>query len=118
MVLAHFEFTQLDPKGQEQTFVFALDDPEKISLARSIIAGQETARVHVQGTIVATPASYNPGWAFHLRPDSIGFFENQIEVCDANMSYVAAHLDEVGGSTLPRSFWCPWSSRLTREVHP
>jgi hypothetical protein len=51
-----------------------------------------------------------------MAPDTIGFFEMQIEVCDANSNYVEEHLDEVGGSFLPKSFWCPWSSTLAAEV--
>jgi hypothetical protein len=35
---------------------------------------------------------------------------------DANVTYVEEHLAEIGGSTLPRNFWCPWSSRLFAEV--
>ncbi|MGW4194013.1 BP74-related protein [Streptomyces sp. NPDC005004] len=27
-----------------------------------------------------------------------------------------AVLDEAGGAFLPRGCWCPWTSRLTREV--
>ena len=71
---------------------------------------------HVQGTVSASRMPYNPSWSFHLTPESIGFFENQIEVCDANVANVEKHLDEVGGSFLPRSKWCPWSSQLLGEV--
>jgi hypothetical protein len=39
-----------------------------------------------------------------------------IEVCDANMMYVEDHLDEAGGAFLPGNHWCPWDSRVTREV--
>jgi hypothetical protein len=39
-----------------------------------------------------------------------------IEVCDADVTYVEEHLDEAGGSTLPHSFWCPWSPKLVAEV--
>lgn len=45
-----------------------------------------------------------------------GLFEMQIEVCDANVTYVEEHLDEVGGGFLPKSFWCPWSSELEAEI--
>ncbi|MCA6115227.1 hypothetical protein J6524_09995 [Bradyrhizobium sp. WSM 1738] len=54
--------------------------------------------------------------AFHLMPETVKPFELQIEVCDANVMYVEAHLDEVGGAFLPKSFWCPWSSELEFEV--
>ncbi len=70
-----------------------------------------------QGEIIASPDAYNPYWSFYLKPDSINFLEMQIEVGDANVMYVEEYLEEVGGkSTLPNNFWCPWSSRLVREM--
>ncbi|WP_420845269.1 BP74-related protein [Nocardia arizonensis] len=32
------------------------------------------------------------------------------------MTYTEDHLDEACGAFLPGCFWCPWSSRLTREI--
>lgn len=113
---ALFVFAQTDPKGVEHFFVFKLENPARIQEARAILAKPSTLKRHVQGTVSQKPAPYNPQWSFHLVPSSIGFFEMQIEVCDANVTYVQDHLDEVGGSFLPKSFWCPWSSRLIREI--
>jgi len=113
---AYFAFEQISPEGELEQFVFRLDDPIRIEEARRILASGEKLKTHVQGTIVQRPVGYNPGWSFHLDPGTIGFFEMQIEVCDANVTYVEAHLEEVGGSLLPKSFWCPWSSRLSKEV--
>lgn len=113
---AYFRFDQSLDKGGPIGFIFRLDDAAKIAEARAIIAGTQVDRVHVQGTIVQTGAPYNPNWSFHLDPATIGFFELQIEVCDADMGYVESHLDEVGGAFLPRSFWCPWNSTLVAEV--
>ncbi|MDX1999172.1 MAG: hypothetical protein SF066_15750 [Thermoanaerobaculia bacterium] len=112
---AYFRFTDTDGLPR---FVIQLVDPAKIDHARRILAGKEKTRIHVNGTIVKEPASYNPGWAYHLKPSSIDFFEFAVEVCDASIQYVEDHLDEVGGSTLPGAFWCPWSSRLVDEVKP
>ncbi|WP_433227073.1 hypothetical protein [Microtetraspora malaysiensis] len=39
-----------------------------------------------------------------------------LRVCDATIPYVEDHLDEAGGAFLPGLVWCPWSSRLVREV--
>jgi len=113
---AYFVFEQLSPDGELKEFVFKLEDELKIATAREILADPNSINSHVQGTIVSVAADYNPGWSFHLLPDSIGFFEMQIEVCDANLTYVEDHLEEVGGSTLPKNFWCPWSSKLVREI--
>jgi hypothetical protein len=115
-VEAYFVFQQTSPAGDLKKFVFQLTDETKIKLARSILSDPNSARRHVQGTIIPKPATYNPEWSFHLDPSSIGFFEMQIEVCDANVTYVQDHLDEIGGSTLPNSFWCPWSSELIAEL--
>lgn len=113
---AYFSFEQTTPKGDLKHFVFRLDDAAKIDEARQILGGAKPLKVHVQGTIVSTPVDYNPGWSFHLDPATIGFFELQTEVCDANVTYVEDHLGEVGGAFLPNGFWCPWSSRLAAEV--
>ncbi|WP_250291301.1 BP74-related protein [Frankia sp. CiP1_Cm_nod1] len=110
--MAYFAFTE--SPGQE--FVFELTDPEKITHARNIISGTEKEKVHVVGRIRKQPKPYNPKYSFHLDPDTIWFFDMAIEVCDANMDYVEEHLDEAGGAFLPGAHWCPWDSRVTREV--
>lgn len=113
---ALFEFKG---SGEDDYFVFKLVEASKIAHARAILSGKEKKRVHPQGTVNQARADYNPNWSFHLDPQSIEFFESAVEVCDANMNYVEAHLDEVGGAFLPRSHWCPWNSKLTREIkHP
>jgi hypothetical protein len=99
-------------------FVFLTTDPVRIEHARRILSGEETEAVHVSGVIVKSPAPYNSRWRFHLDPETISFFAVAMEVCDATITYVAEHLDEVGGSFLPSSRWCPWTSRLIREVPP
>jgi len=113
---AYFIFIQEAPDLKINMFCFKLFDDAKIAEGRRILADTMAPDRQVQGTIVQKKAAYNPNWSYHLDPDTITFFERQIEVCDANMTYVEEHLDEIGGSTLPRSFWCPWSSRLAAEV--
>ncbi|MET3616146.1 hypothetical protein ABID16_004495 [Rhizobium aquaticum] len=113
---AYFSFWQRSPNGTINTFFFKLSDPIRIAQARQILADPTRIDRHVQGTVLQYKAAYNPDWSFHLDPKTIGFFEQQIEVCDANMTYIEEHLDEIGGSTLPKSFWCPWHSTLAAEV--
>lgn len=108
-------FTFTDAVGTD-TFVIELSDPALIGHARRILSGEETLRVHIQGTIIQAPAPYNPDWSYHLDPATIGFFEQQIEVCDASISYVEKNLCNIGGPTLPKRHWCPWSSILTGEI--
>ncbi|GAB2473905.1 BP74-related protein [Streptosporangium sandarakinum] len=111
---AYFEF---DYPPAPDKFIFKLSDPAKIKQARDILSGAERDRTHVMGRIVKRPAPYNPGWDFTLDPASTSFFEVAIEVCDASIRYVEDHLDEAGGAFLPGGHWCPWGSRLLREVH-
>jgi hypothetical protein len=112
MATAYFAFQQ----RSNNEFVFELNDDQKIAHARRILSGNETERVHVQGRIVKRKAPYNPQWDFYLDPGSIDFFTAAIEVCDANMEYVNDHLDEACGPFLPGCHWCPWDSRVVREV--
>ncbi|AEW97601.1 MULTISPECIES: BP74-related protein [Streptomycetaceae] len=108
---AYFEFTD----GKD-TFVFQLTDPARIKQARDIISGVDKENVGVMGTVVKTPAPYNKPWKYQLAPDSVKFFSMAVEVCDASIAYVNDHLSEVGGALLPNSTWCPWSSKLKREI--
>jgi hypothetical protein len=111
--MAYFAFTD---SSRVNEFVFELTDPERIALARRILSGEEKERVHVMGRIVKEKVAYNPSWDFFLHPDTIQFFAVAIEVCDASIQYVDDHVDEACGAFLPGCVWCPWSSRLTREV--
>ncbi|WP_330334172.1 calmodulin-binding protein [Streptomyces sp. NBC_00536] len=108
---AYFEFT--DGKN---TFVFKLNDAARIQQARDILSGVDTENRGVMGRVVKAPASYNQPWKYTLAPESVKFFGMAMEVCDASISYVNNHLSEVGGALLPGSTWCPWQSKLTREV--
>ena len=111
--VAYFAFKGSDPKD---TFVIKLTNAERISEARAILTGKQTDRTHVTGIVVKEKASYNPDWSYHLKPESISFFQLAMEVCDANMRYVEEHLNEVGGAFLPNNGWCPWASKLVREI--
>jgi hypothetical protein len=107
-------FDMRDVNGD--SFVIKLWDPATIAHARRIVSGEETGAIHVIGKVVDSRVAYNPEWAYHLDPSSIGFFENAVEVCDATIRYVEDHLIEVGGAFLPGSIWCPWTSTLVREL--
>ncbi|MGO1078911.1 BP74-related protein [Inquilinus sp. CA228] len=111
-----FAFEQSSSPGIE--FIIELNDDQKIQHARNILSGEETQSVHVHGRIIKRMAPYNPRFNFYLDPNTIDFFQMAIEVCDANMMYVEDHLDEACGAFLPGCHWCPWDSRLTREVTP
>ncbi|MET9447401.1 BP74-related protein [Streptomyces cinerochromogenes] len=109
---AYFEFTDIT----RERAIVRIDDPAKIQHARDLLSGVTTDRPHLLGRIVPRTAPYNPTWSFHYNPDTVDFFDAAIEVCDATLPYVEDHLDEAGGAFLPGYVWCPWSSRLIREV--
>jgi hypothetical protein len=114
--LAYFMFEQTSPNTKTENFIFALINQATIDEARMILSGEIRGKRSVQGTIIKQRVPYNPEWSFHLEPASIAFFEMAIEVCDANVRYVESHLPEVGSDFLPKNHWCPWSSRLIKEV--
>ncbi|TDD74584.1 calmodulin-binding protein [Actinomadura rubrisoli] len=111
---AYFVFTDIT----REEAVLQLDDPAKIQHARDLIAGVTQDRPHVMGKIIKRQAPYNPRWSYHYNPETVDFFDLAIEVCDATLPYVEDHLDEAGGAFLPGLYWCPWTSRLIREVPP
>ncbi len=106
----------LDAPPRRDQFVIKLTDPAKIQKARDILSGKETQLRHVSGKIIKQPAAYNPPWSFHFDPASIEFFGVATEVCDGSLAYVETHLDEAGGAFLPGNIWCPWGSRLLKEI--
>ncbi|MEV8635333.1 calmodulin-binding protein [Streptosporangium sp. NPDC051023] len=110
---AYFEYTDIT----HEKAVLKLTDPAKIQHARDLVNGETTDRPHLFGRIVPRTAPYNPRWSYHYNPDTVDFFDVAIEVCDATIPYVEDHLDEAGGAFLPGYVWCPWSSRLVREIH-
>ncbi|CAL9503363.1 BP74-related protein [Streptomyces sp. enrichment culture] len=100
----------------QEEMVLRLDDPAKIEHARDLLNGATGERPHVVGRIVKSQADYNPRWSFHYDPGTVDFFEAAIEICDATIPYVEDHLDEAGGAFLPGLVWCPWTSRVVREI--
>ncbi|MGW1373864.1 BP74-related protein [Streptomyces sp. NPDC002446] len=112
---AYFEFTTYG-YGHPAPAVVKITNPELIAHARALVNGETDERPHLVGRIAKTRAPYNPNWSFHFRPETVDFFDYAIEVCDASLPYVEEHLDEAGGAFLPGLVWCPWSSRLTKEV--
>ena len=99
-----------------ETFVIRLTEIEKIKHARDLISKRRSDLPHVIGTIAKSPIGYNAPWSYHLDPATINFFDFAIEVCDGSIKYIEEHLSEVGGALLPGNTWCPWSSRLIKEV--
>lgn len=113
IIEAYFIFNQ---PPTTNTFIFKLTNSIEIQHARNILSKTETTRIHIGGTIIKQPIDYNTPWSYHLDPSTIYFFQFSMEICDAHMTYIEEHLDEVGDSFLPNNIWCPWSSILIREL--
>ncbi|GAA2858394.1 calmodulin-binding protein [Nonomuraea rubra] len=109
---AYFVMTDIT----REQFVVQLTDPAKIQHARDLVNGVTNERPHVVGRIAKQSAPYNARWSYHFRPETVDFFDVAIEVCDATIPYVEDHLDEAGGAFLPGLVYCPWTSRLVREL--
>ncbi|HEV8327612.1 MAG TPA: hypothetical protein VGQ08_09015 [Nitrospiraceae bacterium] len=109
---AYFQFKDID----SNTFVFKLVDASTIKEAREILA--KKLKVHVMGTLEKSPVAYNTPWHYHLKPETVSFFEITSEACDSSIQDVEGRLSDAGEEILPENFWCPWSSLLTKEVHP
>jgi hypothetical protein len=102
---AYFEFS-VSPRPE--TFVFKTTNPATISQARQILqTGQQKI---VIGTIIRQPVFYNPQWSFHFDPQAVGFADFAIEVCDSSIRGVEDNL----AFAFPT--WCPWATRLLREI--
>jgi hypothetical protein len=110
---AYFQFGD---SSHNDIFVFATDKPAIIQQARRILSGEDRTQAKVTGTIVKSEEAYNPGWSFHLDPNSVTFSQASAEACDATTEYVSEHLDDVGTKLLPANQWCPSTSQLIAEV--
>lgn len=96
-------------------FFVRVEDQNAINQARRILEGQEPP-LNVGGTIIKSPACWNPGWSYHYDPGSVHLFEVAVEVCDAAYWYVEENLADVGGAFLPGNDHCNWGSFLIEEV--
>jgi hypothetical protein len=104
----------IQTQPHERQFVVGMTDPATIAEARALIRRHESKIVN--GIIVTKRIPSNPAWGFHYNPATVRLADFTIEVCDATATYVQEHLSEVGGHFLPGNRWCPWHTRLLREV--
>lgn len=97
-----------DPDGQ--TFHALIRDPAVIAQADDLVgAGQQQI---LSGTLLAEDGGFNAPWSWHLHPDTIGFSDFTIELCDGCPSFVEADLDywlERVGT------YCPWSTEVVER---
>jgi len=101
----------------DSKFIILLTNQQDIQKARNMI-NKEESMLNIMGKIVKSPIYYNSNYSYYIDPNTIAFFELAIEVCDSTFDYIENNLDEVGGSFLPNNTFCPWSSKITRELSP
>lgn len=109
---AYFEMTDVT----RSKFIVKLVNEREVKHARDLVSGATDDEPHVFGRIKKSSAPYNSRWSYHFDPETVSFFNHAIEVCDATIPYVEDYLDEAGGPFLPGLVFCPWTSRLVREV--
>lgn len=109
---AYFTFSDMQ-KRKKSEFTVMSCDPAFINQARKIIYGTyEGGDTHIQGDVYEGREGYNKKWSFHLKPESVRFFENQIELCDGTPRYIQQNLEDW---IKQARLWCPWASTLVRE---
>lgn len=103
-------------------FIFAVTNPDVINAMREQLSSSNPpAERHVIGVIETTRVEYNQPWPFHFRPETVALFRMQTEQCDADPFTVEDNLALVGSERNGKAFlkdhiWCPWDSRIVREV--
>ncbi len=98
--------------ASDDSFVLKLVEIPKIDHARAIVGVGQVLETHISGQVAElSPVSWNPGWDFHIVPETVGFWENAIEVCDASICWVQMFGPPIDGG------WCPWWSELLYELH-
>jgi hypothetical protein len=106
-------FQILHPTHDER-YLLRTSDPAVIARARAELAKPFAERtLHPNGALLRGDGGYNAPWSWHLADDGWNLVEMSMEVCDAWPGYIEEHLDDwlsqVGS-------FCPWSSRVEREV--
>lgn len=102
-------------------FVIAVNDPTLVQQMERILHNHAWPGdpVHILGSVVRGRVPYNEEYPFHLDPGSIQLFFQATEQCDATAFEVEEHIELVGvpnSGFLQNGIWCPWESRLVREI--
>ena len=111
--LRYFKFVHTETSG---TFVAATSDPDVLEILEAQLNKSPEARNRfIAGPIARGDAGYNEGHPWHFVEGEWSLVKTAVEVCDGAPSYVDSHVDyfvdEVGQ-------YCPWSSRVQKEVTP
>ena len=94
----------------DERFRVLLTEPESIQQARALLNSGETKVL--MGDLAPGDGGFNHGYSWHLVPESAGFYDATIELCDARPSFVEEQLDYWLATV---KTYCPWNSRVVRE---
>ena len=108
-----YQFTHED-EDVNYTFVAKTSDSEVIAkLEQELQKPFDERNMHINGPIERGTKDYNPNWSWHFSVNEWDLVEISAEVCDGRPSFVEEELDywvdNVGR-------YCPWSSRVEKEV--
>jgi hypothetical protein len=95
----------------DERFRVLLTRAEVIEQARELMETGES-RV-LMGRLAAGDGGFNFGYDWHLEPESVGFHDAAIEVCDGLPSHVEEDVQYWLGTV---GTYCPWNSRIVQEV--
>ena len=97
-------------------FVAKTSDREVISrIEEELDKPLEERKLHINGDIARGQKHYNSRWSWHFVPGEWNLVEVSAEVCDGRPRMVENDLDYWVGQV---GYFCPWSSRVLREVNP
>ncbi len=110
----YFEFTY-ESDEIDYSIVAKTSDPDVITNVEAELSKPFDQRsMFINGDIARGKKDYN-NWSWHFIPNQWNLTELAAEVCDGRPSYVEEDLDywvdQVGN-------FCPWGSRVLREVDP
>ncbi|QNM83782.1 hypothetical protein H8M03_05530 [Sphingomonas sabuli] len=111
--MAYFVFSD----GRD-TAVVQILDPLQIDHARGLIDGSVTDAMRIGGIVVEAPASYNVGWAYHIDPNAVSFYDSSAEIGDATIRHVEDFVrsGQPLNDFLPHNSWGAWGTFVVREL--
>lgn len=104
-------FLILSSAASGETFQVLIREREVIREAQSLV-GRGNVKV-INGRLARGDGDFNQPWSWHMIPESVGFADGTIEVCDGRPSFIEEDLD-YWIDTLGR--FCPWGTEVVRRV--
>jgi hypothetical protein len=97
-----------NPDGE--IFRALIRDPSVIATAQSLIgAGQQQI---ISSALIAGDGGFNAPWSWHLDPDTVGFSDLAIELCDGCPMFIEQDLDYWLNTV---GHYCPWSTEVLQR---